>query len=359
MTATPTRPQRLPQSLAALLALLAACAIAAPAARAQSGAAPVEVKVGTLDSLADAVTYIAMEKGHFAAEGLRIELVQFTNTADMVAPLSMGQLDVSSGAPTLGYFNGAVRGLSLKLVADKGKNSPGHGFNAIVVRKDLVESGRVKTVADLKGLKVATPSRHSPFEIILESALRKSGLGLDDVQLEILSFPNMTAAFASKVMDAGLMIEPFVAIAQRRGMAVRFLGADEIEPGFQMAGVIYGPKFTERNPEAARRWLVGYVRGIRDYLDMTKTPSGRTEIAALLAKYTKTFSDPTSIEAVVFPGFDPDGYLEVRTIKDNIDWYADRGHLKTKPKITDLVDYTYLDQALDRLGRRGPRRTVE
>ena len=98
------------------------------------------VKVGVLNSLSEAPTFIAMEEGFFKEEGLDIEVVRFANTADMVAPLSTGQLDVASGAPTLGFLNGALRGLPFKLVADKGRNSPGHGFNAIVVRQDLMDS---------------------------------------------------------------------------------------------------------------------------------------------------------------------------------------------------------------------------
>ncbi|MGE0744464.1 MAG: ABC transporter substrate-binding protein [Rhodospirillales bacterium] len=341
----------------AWIAGAAAALLATSAAQAQT--APVAVNVGTLDSLADVVTYVGMEKGYYKDEGLTINLVKFGNTADMVAPLSTGQLDVASGAPTLGYFNGATRGLTLKLVADKGRNSAGHGFNAIMVRKDLVESGKVKSVADLKGLKIATPSLHSPFEIILESALKKASLKLSDVDLQQLGFPNMMAAFATQVIDGGLMIEPFVGLTVRRGVAVRFLGADEVEPDFQMAGVIYGPAFTEKKSEAATRWLVAYVRSIRDYLEATRTPAGRKELADLLGKYTTTFKDPSVIEAVVFPGFSPDGYLNTQTIKENIDWYADRGLLKTKPKITDLVDYAFLNAALDRVGRKGPKATVE
>jgi NitT/TauT family transport system substrate-binding protein len=342
-----------------LAAALAMSAAPMSAARAQSGQALVEVTVGVLDSLAEAVTFIALDKGYFTAEGLDVKVVKFSNTADMVAPLSSGQLDVASGAPTLGFFNGALRGLPLKLVADKGRNSPGHGFNAIVVRKDLVESGRVKSVTDLKGLKIATPSRYSPMEIQLDIALKKAGLKLDDVSLEQLTFPNMTAAFGSKIIDAGLMIEPFVEIATSRGVGTRFLGADEIEPNFQMAAVIYGPEFVSKKSDAAKRWMVGYVRGIRDYLAAIDDSAGKAELFKLLAKYTNSFKDPSAMRSVVFPGFDPDGYLNLKTVNDSIDWYAQRALLKSKPKLTDIVDYTYVDYALERLGRKGPRQSVQ
>ena len=319
---------------------------------------PMVVRVGVLDSLAEAPTFIALDKGYFREEGLDVRIERFKNTADMVAPLSAGQIDVASGAPTLGLYNGALRGLPYRLVADKGRNSVSHGFNAIVVRKDLVDSGKVKTMADLKGMKVGTPSRHSPMEFQLDLALRKSGLKLEDVTLEQLSFPNMVAALTSKVIDAGLLIEPFVGLTAKRNVGVRLIGADEIYPDFQIAGIIYGPEFAKSQPEAAKRWMVGYIRGVRDYLDAASGKKPKDELLASLAKHTTAFKDPSVLQAVVFPGFNPDGYLHTKTITDSIDWYHARGLLKEKPKVADLVDYQFIEYALSRIGRRGPAETV-
>lgn len=317
------------------------------------------VKVGVLNSLSEAPTFMAMEEGFFKEEGLAIEVVRFTNTADMVAPLSTGQLDVASGAPTLGFLNGAVRGLPFKLVADKGRNSPGHGFNAIVVRQDLMESGKVKTVADLKGLKVASPSRHSPMEIQLDLALQKQGLGLDDVSIEQLRFPDMLTALTNKAIDAALLIEPFVGIASARTIARRLVGADEIYPDFQIAGVIYGPEFGAKRPDDAKKWMVGYLRGIRAYLDATRSKIPGENLVQALMKHSTAITDPKLLERVVMPGFSPDGYLHLQTIKDSIDWYARANLLRSKPKLSDLVDYQYVDYALGRLGRKGPEQSVQ
>ena len=348
--------QRIGARAVALL-LLAVCA---GAAFGQAGKAPPTViKVGVLNSLSEAVTFIALEKGYFKDEGLDVRLEVFANTADMVAPLSSGQIDIASGAPTLGLYNGALRGLPLRLVADKGRNSKNHGYNAIVVRKDLIDSGRVKTIADLKGLKVATASLHTPMEQHLEIALQKVGLNNKDVTLENLNFPDMIAAFSNKAIDAALMIEPFVAIAVKRGVAVRFIGVDEVAPDYQMAGVIYGPEFAKKNPMAAKQWMVGYVRGIRAYLDAVDGRGGKEELNAALKKYLPNVADPVLLSTIVFPGFSPDGYLNLQTIEKSIDWYYDRGLLKAKPKVPDLVDYQYLDYALDRLGRRGPPQKVQ
>lgn len=340
------------------LMALALLAFGANAALAQEAKPPTMVKVGVLNSLSEIIIFIALEKGYFKEEGLDVRLEKFSNTADMVAPLSSGQIDIASGAPTLGLFNGALRGLPLKLVADKGRNSKGHGFNAIVVRKDLVDSGKVKTVADLKGLKVATASLHSPMEQQLEIALQKVGLSNKDVIIQNLGFPDMVTALGNKAVDAALMIEPFVAVATKRGVSVRLVGVDDIAPDFQIAGVIYGPDFATKHPEAAKRWMVGYVRAIRDYLDTVDGKAGKDDLIAVLRKHATGVSDASVLESAVFPGFGPDGYLHLPTIQSSIDWYFARGLLKAKPKLSDLADYQYLDYALERLGRREPPQKV-
>ena len=67
----------------------------------------------------------------------------------------------------------------------------------------------------------------------------------------------------------------------------------------------------------------------------------------------------SALAGVVYPGFSPDGYLNLETIRSSIDWYAEKGLLKAKPKVSDLVDYQYLEYALGRIGRRGPPQKVE
>src|SRR3569623_1887358 len=92
--ATLTRRASLRQMGGALCAVGAPSLLLAGGARAQ-GAATV-VKVGVLDSLSEAPTFVALDKGYFREEGLDVRFERFPNTADMVAPLSTGQLDVAS-----------------------------------------------------------------------------------------------------------------------------------------------------------------------------------------------------------------------------------------------------------------------
>jgi|TARA_R100000005_G_scaffold96425_1_gene83198 NitT/TauT family transport system substrate-binding protein len=318
----------------------------------------VPVKVAALRSIAASPIVIAKEKGYFEEAGLDVEIVNFQNTATMVAPLSAGQIDVAAGAPTLGFYNAKLNGLKMKLVADLGRNSAGHGFNALVVRKDLYDSGKVKSVKDLKGLTVGSVSPNSPMDIELDLGLKQVGMTLDDVELKVLSFPNMLAALASQNLDAAMLVEPFVAIAAKQGAGVRIAGADEMSPDFNVSGVIYGETFMNDKPEAAAKYLEAYVRGVRFYLDAIQTKEGKDELFAIVGEYAR-LKDRAILDTIAFPGFDRDGYFNIDTINLTMDWFADKGMLKEKPAMKDMVDFSYLNAALDKIGRTGPRIDVE
>ena len=64
----------------------------------------------------------------------------------------------------------------MKLVADGTQDLPKWGSSWVVLRKDLADSGQVKTPADLKGMKIAIPSQGSYAQMIVELALAE-GLG--------------------------------------------------------------------------------------------------------------------------------------------------------------------------------------
>src|SRR5262249_59731344 len=101
---------------------------------------------------------LAMERGYVTAVGIDVETVPFSTAAEMVAPLGAGQLDVGGGSPGAGLNNAVARGIGLRIVADKGSTPPGHGYEALLVRKDLWDSGQVRGLADVPGRRLGTPT---------------------------------------------------------------------------------------------------------------------------------------------------------------------------------------------------------
>src|SRR5438132_4527071 len=164
------------------------------AGAAQAQAPPSTLRVGVVASVSDAGFFVPVERGYFAAQGLAVEFVPFRSAADMIAPLGVGQLDIGGGAVSAGLFNALARGIDLRIVADKGTIRTGQSYEALIIRRDLVESGRFKTLADLKGLRIGLAARGISPHIDLVMFAKKANLKPDDVEITIMAFPYMVPA---------------------------------------------------------------------------------------------------------------------------------------------------------------------
>src|SRR6202049_3468492 len=109
-----------------------------------------ELAIGTTGASSDAPFFIADKKGYFAAEGLKVQIIPFDSAAKMIPSLGTGELDVGSGATSAGLYNAAKRGVAIKIVADKARNAKGYGFQSILVRKELADSGKVRGLKDFQ-----------------------------------------------------------------------------------------------------------------------------------------------------------------------------------------------------------------
>ncbi|HTF66204.1 MAG TPA: ABC transporter substrate-binding protein, partial [Edaphobacter sp.] len=90
----------------------------------------------------------------------------------------------------------------------------GHRYgSALVVQKD----GPVRTVADLRGLTVAIPSRFSDERLMLFRAMKLSGLKPGDVKMLEMAPPDVAGALRARAIDGYVMGEPFPSQAEMGG----------------------------------------------------------------------------------------------------------------------------------------------
>ena len=75
----------------------------------------------------------------------------------------------------------------------------------------------------------------------------------------------MIVALGNGSVDAGMVAEPIPTRAVASGVAVRWNGSNEFYPDLQAAVLMYSPTFGKEKPEAARRFMVAYVQGLRTY----------------------------------------------------------------------------------------------
>src|SRR3984957_4655413 len=149
---TPGGPMRLALPSLALIPAFAAAATAAAQTLEQ-------VKVGTTNVASDVGFFIAEQKGYFRDAGIAVTTTTFASAAKMIAPLGTGELDVGGGTVAAGLYNAVGRGIDIKVVADKASVAEGYEYSTLLVRKDLADSGRYKSLADLKGMTIATAAQ--------------------------------------------------------------------------------------------------------------------------------------------------------------------------------------------------------
>jgi NitT/TauT family transport system substrate-binding protein len=312
---------------------------------------PVDVKLGVFGTLGDAGFYVAEERGYFLQEGLNVEEIPSESAPRIIPFLASGQVDVAGLSQTPGLFNAVGRGIGIKVVADKGRVLPGHAYAALVLRKDLVENGAVRGYGDLRGLRLATPGRGTAMWTELWRALDAGGLSFADVQEETLSQPDMMQALANGALDGAMLLEPFLTAAANNGTGVAWRSIDEFAPNAMNGLVAYAPSFIQNQPEAAKRFMVAYLRGLRDYIDAFDHGIGKDEMVDLLIKHTPVKN--RALYATMQPvGFDPNGLINVDYLRVEQDIYAREGLLTDPADVSALVDLQYVEYATARLGRR-------
>ncbi|HZS01575.1 MAG TPA: ABC transporter substrate-binding protein [Chloroflexota bacterium] len=321
---------------------------AAPVAAAQGGTTP--VRVGTLGIIADAPVYIAADRGYFAEQGLAPTLERFDTGAQMVAPMAAGQLDAGAGTPAASLFNAIGRDLPLRIVADNARVAPGRSHIVLVARPDLVGSS-LRDYADLRGLRVAVNARGTGTEIQLDRALARGGLTLADVDLQEVPFPDMLPALANRSLDAGITLEPFLALGLARGVFEVFHPVGDFYPDQQIAVLLYSPQFAAQT-DAANRFMVAYLRGLRDFADAFYRDVNREQIVDILAR--NTVVQDRSLYATMVPHqVDRNGQVNRESLAADLDWYAAHGYLTgEKPDLNTVIDMRFVDYALGQLGRQ-------
>jgi NitT/TauT family transport system substrate-binding protein len=330
-----------------------AAAPAAPAAgqAARQALSPrVQVRYGQLGSASDAGVYLAIERGYFAEEGLELEMVPIDSGGRMVPSLASGQLEVGGGGISVALINAVSRDVPLRLIADKGSLRPGFGFESLVVRKELADSGAVRGVADLRGRRVAVNTRTSVDMYALGTALEGAGLGVGDVTVEEVVFPDMIAALANGSIDAATPIEPSATAIVSRGIGTRLLTMDQVIPNGQLATIMYAPQFWREQPEAGRRFALAYLRGVRDYNRAFTAGEGRADAIQILTQYTP-IKDPAVFDQMVLPGLNPNGHINVQSVQAAQEFWHKVDLLQNVLPAEQLVDHSYVDWALGVLGR--------
>ena len=308
------------------------------------------VKIAYVPISAFAAAYAAAGQGYFAEYGLDVQFESVKSGTEAVAFLAEGQVDVGAIAVVASTWNAFAKGLDLKIVAPGAlklmKDDPSA---VLIVRKDLWDSGAVRTVADLKGRTVAAAGGPgSGGEYLVSKALEPAGLTIFDVNLQNVGNADMPAALEAKAVDAVLTGTPYSTAILEAGTGVVL--AKDMTPGSMTVVYVYSGKFMKERPEAAKRFMLALMKGARSlqgagYLD-------EKNIAAYL-KYMKTTEETIRKTP---PGlYDPNLTVKVESLADVQATHMKNGRLEYKEPLPldAIVDTSWQQYALMILGPYG------
>jgi NitT/TauT family transport system substrate-binding protein len=188
------------------------------------------------------------------------------------------------------------------------------------------------------------------YQYILR-VLALGGLTPADVVQQNVLLADQVAAYASKKLDASWEIEPLVTQMVNQATVVRWHDMYDLFGPQQNTVIIYAPTFARQRPDAGRKFMVGYLRGVRDYIDAFENGKDLDGVIAVLTKYT-TIKDPTTFKQMEAPSMDPNGRILLDSLKVNQQWYVDHGAIPTPVNLDQVWDPGYTDYAIGVLGKR-------
>ncbi len=292
------------------------------------------LKVGYVPTIAFGPIFIANDEGYFDDQGIRIELIKFQSGPQAIPSLVQGEIDVSSTTISPSLFNAVAKGANIKIVADKGSTGGQCDYNALVVRKDLYNSGFLTSMEQLKGKKIAVASRPNYFLI---KTLGKANLTSKDVESIDMGFPEMVVAFENNAIDAAVITEPYLYQVLKTGKAKILLLAGEIIPNFSGFPLAFGPNLLE-NPPLGKKFMVAYLKGVKQYNE------GKTQRnLEILKNYTQF--DNEILQESCWGVIRQDGYIEKEPIMQYQDWLLENKYIDIEVSDEQLIDMSFVEYA--------------
>jgi taurine transport system substrate-binding protein len=330
-------------------ALQTAAAASLVLARGARAATPATVNVGFFTETKP--TMIAKGEGWFAAgTGGKINWTEMGSGAEINTAITAGSCDLGLAIGSSPTAAGIAQGLPYKLIGMVDNIGPAEEMTVRV-------AANIKTPADFKGKKVATPfGSTSHFRLL--GFLKTNGLSQSDVTVLDMKPAAIVAAWSRGDIDAAYVWAPAKSQILADGGKVFPTYAALDKAGYVIADlIVVRDGFAQSYPEAVTGFLKAYSRALAMY---RAKPQAAAEIVAKQAGVTPAvaLSDMKEYDFVppaqqVSPAWlggtvsDPGKFAHV--LKDTADFLVEQHSIKSAPALKafqQAIDISYLKKAL-------------
>ena len=247
-------------------ALLGAGVLAFPSLRAQSKPErpKLSLAVGGKSAFAYLPLTIAEQLGYFKAEGLELDIMDFTDDARAQQAVASGAVEVCAGVYEH-TLNLQARQQMFQSFVLQGR-APQIAFG--VSTKTMPD---YKLVTELRGKKIGVSATGSSTDLLVSRVLARAGLKPGDVSLMgIGSGVGALLALRSGQVDAISNVEPVMTMLEQKGDVkiisdTRTLkGTAEVYGGPMPAACLYAPlEFVRKNPGTCQALAHAMVHGLK------------------------------------------------------------------------------------------------
>jgi NitT/TauT family transport system substrate-binding protein len=261
-----------------VLRTLAAAGAAASAVAAAGLAVPAfaqaktRIKVGYLHTPAvDGQIWTGIDNGHFGAEGLELDMVQFTTGLELFQAMIGGSLDMLATGAVVSNFPARGQGRVFLI------NNVEFATAQLWVREDQ----GIKGFADLKGRKISTTTG-TTAHVFLDTALRENGLDPGkDVEIVNQRMAEAVTSFVSGAVPAVALWVPFdVTVRQKVAAAKKLVDASAYYPKAAIVGGwVSRNDYHEKNKAVLASVIRGWARANDELM------SSRERVSQLQAKH--------------------------------------------------------------------------
>lgn len=236
--------------------LLRGGVLAAAAAAPRAALADTTIRQGYQTNLWGMPTYYLLRSGALERHGIKFEEIGVPSGNQTMQQMVARQVDLGTYAgPSLilGHDKGGL--VAIAQIEHVGKTA------AVMARKDL----GFTRIEQLKGLKIANQTGSSVGNIFVDQIAPAHGLKKGDYQEVRMDVNNMITALSAKTVDVMVNVEPYNAIAEADGLAVKIMNYWDVDkmPVFMAAT----PDFIAKSPDTIVAYLKAWLDVARDFRD--------------------------------------------------------------------------------------------
>ncbi len=298
------------------------------------------VRIGYLPVTGHAKFFIAKEKGFFSEEKIDAELIEFINSADGLTALRSGKIDVGAFGTTAPLIH-ISQGADLRIIGGiMGEDA------SIITRPELAPT--IKSVADLKGKKVAT-IRLATGDAVLRGALEDAGVSWKkDLEVfELKSPPAVIEAVRSGEVDAGVVWGPHDLTAEKNGLTV-VIRSRSLSPGHPCCRITLANDTLQKNTDLWTRFLRAILKAQRFANDH------HDETVDIILKYVKL--DDAIIRKAYYAGYlDQSSDPNKTGVKNFWRTMQASAFVSSQADISSFVETSLYKSALDGLADENPK----